>query len=382
MASARAQHQILRVYTKDGFPIVVQRFDSPTAPRAVVVLACATGVHARFYRKFAGWLSAQGVATCTFDYRYCGLSFPLSYNADAFTEEQRHDAVVAAPRDINLTETWGRQDLAAVIRYASDTWAGVPLTLLGHSMGAHLMTVVPDEWHRVTRFLNVNGGNASWENAVDPEVARYSLDTFIRELLETEGVFRASYLKLGYDLPYGPGLEWIEWFLHTHFSLAKKSDVENVRRLQGIPYLAIGFADDETVSKRMLERHLGLFSHVDGLKTSLYINPSTHNPPWPPCGHVNSFQHATKRTPHAPLATGATPNAGSVQSGRTRAETIWRVYLRWILDGEVDANAGEVRRWKVEDELDVHAEREQHERRERARKSVLAERNERVSAKL
>ena len=64
-------------------------------------------------------------------------------------------ALLAAPRDIDLTNTWGRMDMAAVINHASDTWPNVPLTVLGHSLGGHLMTLIPEVWPRVARFLGV-----------------------------------------------------------------------------------------------------------------------------------------------------------------------------------------------------------------------------------
>ncbi|KAI0061307.1 hypothetical protein BV25DRAFT_1886903 [Artomyces pyxidatus] len=349
--------QHLRVHTTDGFPIVAQRFDPPSGLRAAVVIACATGVHARFYAEFASWLSTQGVGVCTFDYRYTGLSFPPPCNAAAFSPEERHAATAAAPRDIRLTETWGRQDMAAVIRYASEAWPGVPLTMFGHSLGAHLMTLVPHEWHRVTRFLNVNGGNAYYKNFADPDGTLYSLDTAIRGLLETDGVFRGSYVGLGHDLPYSPGVQWLKWFVHPHFSAYRKADVDMMRRMH-IPYLSIGFADDETVNKRMFERHLGLFSHADGLKVSLFIDPAAHNPPWPPCGHVHSFRRAVKQ------------QSSTGRACLNRVETIWSVYLRWILDGEVEESAGEFRRWTVADEIDVDAERAEHKRRQQFRSPV------------
>lgn len=47
----------------------------------------------------------------------------------------------------------------------------------------------------------------------------------------------------------------------------------------------------------------------------------------------------------------------------TLEETIWQVYLAYILTGHVDAAAGEYKRWAPEDERDLVAERAAHEER-------------------
>lgn len=41
----------------DAFPLVAQRFDPPSdvPVRATVVISCATGIHAGFYRDFASY---------------------------------------------------------------------------------------------------------------------------------------------------------------------------------------------------------------------------------------------------------------------------------------------------------------------------------------
>lgn len=124
----------------------------------------------------ASWLATQGVSTYTFDYRYTGLSFPPPYNAQSFTEEGRHAAMRTCPEDVTLTMVWAKKDFAAVVRFASDENPGVPLTIVSNSLGGRksihffvvsiwltpgiidLMTLFPEAWPRITRFLSVCGG--------------------------------------------------------------------------------------------------------------------------------------------------------------------------------------------------------------------------------
>lgn len=93
--------------------------------------------------------------------------------------------------------------------------------------------------------------------------------------------------------------------------------------------------------RNLMYQHMPQFSHADGQKASLWIDPSAHHPPWPSCGHTTSFM---KSKPSA-SSTGDSPSL-------TRAQTIWSVYRDWIVDGKVDESVGEYRVWKPEDEFD------------------------------
>lgn len=90
-----------------------------------------------------------------------------------------------------------------------------------------------------------------------------------------------------------------------------------------------------------MNSQMSQLSHTRGNKASLYIDPSSRSPPWPKCGHSVSFKSTSRATPGA----------------LTREETIWLVYLDWILYGKVDESVGEYKRWTVSDERDVEAER-------------------------
>lgn len=89
-----------------------------------------------------------------------------------------------------------------------------------------------------------------------------------------------------------------------------------------------------------MNQHMPQLSHSDGLKASLWIDPASRKPAWPVCGHITSFV--------------ASPSSESLGSERilTRAETIWQVYIDWIVHGKVDTSVGQYQVWKPEDEYD------------------------------
>lgn len=424
-----------RLPALDGFSLSVHRFDPAPSPSAssssftstssssassgvgaVCVIINATGVAAQFYRSFAKHLSTKGVAVCTFDYRYSGQSFPperlekLQRSASGTEEFDNafHEALLECKADWGLMSHWCRQDMAAVVRFARQTWPGLPLTLLGNSLGAHLATLL--EEHTLfpssetespsppVRILNVCGGNAYWENNNSPEEAKFVFDQMIKAPLETDGIFRSSSLGLGYDLPYGAGVDWLKWFYHPLFSLQGVEDEAIARGLgeRLDKYLYVGFEDDATINQLMQTNHLSLFSHKRRNFHSLWIDPPKCEPPWPAMGHVTSFiptkrdretakatemevemekgtglESAAEERPGGPATEayeptevdgaaspsegeGATPVPAPVLSSLTREETIFPLYLDYILHGNVPeaAPGREHRVWNEADERD------------------------------
>lgn len=107
--------------------MTLRRMFRPDTHLCLPVLAVESGIRS--------WLASQGVPSCTFDYRYFGLSFPPPFNANKFSLEERDDAMKTCPEDVSLSGTWAKKDFAAVVRYMSDLYPDVPLTIVGNSLG-------------------------------------------------------------------------------------------------------------------------------------------------------------------------------------------------------------------------------------------------------
>jgi alpha-beta hydrolase superfamily lysophospholipase len=103
----------------DGMPIQAHRWLAP-APRAVVVIAHGAAEHALRYDRFARALNATGIETWAPDHRGHGQSAGPEGLGDF--GEGGWDALVA--------------DIGQLIAMARDAQPGVPVALLGHSMGA------------------------------------------------------------------------------------------------------------------------------------------------------------------------------------------------------------------------------------------------------
>lgn len=413
--------------TPDGFHLSVDSFTPALSSEVKVacVIINATGVQARFYHDFAKWMAQHGVAVCTFDFRYSGTSLPsqalerLKRAKDADDEDALedifHETLLDCPEEWALMSHWTQRDLASVVRFSRKQWPARPLTLLGNSLGGHLAALLDQsvtfDSPAPVRILNICGGCAYWKNNANPDGARYAFEQLVVAPLETERVFRSSSLGLGYDLPYGVGKDWLRWYFHPLFSLQGHRDEVNARavgeRLD--KYLYVGFEDDENISQHMMHQHLSLYSHRNGNIHSLWIDPPTNKPqPWPKCGHVTSLQpskthgaadadgeeqdetgaegyschevadengadaeyetqfQAVDAGPHDSL--GLTPSKPS-PSRLTRQDTIFQLYLDFVLHGNVWTHAGRHKLWRPSDERDrakLRAEEEAERQKLRA----------------
>lgn len=95
----------------------------PDAPHTALVIAHGMAEHAGRYADFARWLAQRNVAVITFNHRGHGpacLPDQLGHYSD--------------------TDGWGKvvDDLNRVLLDAREHFPGIPLTLLGHSMGSFI----------------------------------------------------------------------------------------------------------------------------------------------------------------------------------------------------------------------------------------------------
>jgi len=103
--------------------MIERKIIAPESPRAVIVLVHGMSEHKERYYPFMNYLSESGYATVIADTRGHGPSCP--------------------PEDLGWFGKDGAatviEDTAALIKYARETWPGLKVFLLGHSMGS--MTV-------------------------------------------------------------------------------------------------------------------------------------------------------------------------------------------------------------------------------------------------
>jgi predicted alpha/beta hydrolase len=99
------------IHTRLGYTLAATLYKSGNR-KQLLIIASATGVIQQFYRKFAEYISANGITVITFDYTGIGQSL-----------KQPIRTVKATAAD------WGTNDLEAVLQYAKDTYPAAELSV-------------------------------------------------------------------------------------------------------------------------------------------------------------------------------------------------------------------------------------------------------------
>jgi predicted alpha/beta hydrolase len=194
--------ETLTLTAADGYRLQALRY-SPTATgasagcqplRGRLIVAGATGVPQRFYRRFAEHAVARGLEVLTLDYRGIGLSKPASLRG--FQMDYLD---------------WARQDIAAAVDLMSSP-DDLPLFMVGHSYGGHAFGLLPNH-QRVARFYTFATG-AGWHGWM-PRAEQLRVQLMWRVmgplLVRWKGYLNWSVLGMGEDLPKPVFLQWRRW---------------------------------------------------------------------------------------------------------------------------------------------------------------------------
>lgn len=251
----------VRITTPDGVALSGTVWDEPGRARhRVVVVASATGVLQGYYAPFAAWLSRQGFAVVTFDYRGMGES-----RMEADAAPSMHD--------------WGEHDLAAVVAWAGAELGEGRVAIVGHSVGGQLVGLLPDA-SRVSALVTI--GSQSGDYRLWPLPTRLAMAVIwygvVPSVTHTMGYLPGS-LGIGEDLPAGVALEWARWCRTPGYLVGEgfASRRAGFARLDA-PVLSFGFDDDHyapraaiealhalytsaRVERRQLGREAGRFGH-------------------------------------------------------------------------------------------------------------------------
>ena len=183
----------LHLRAADGFGLTALRYAALGPRQGHLVVAGATGVPQRFYRRFAQHAAAQGLEVLTLDYRGIGLSRP--------------DTLRGFEMDYL---DWARLDLAAAVDAVPDD--GLPLFMVGHSYGGHAFGLLPNH-ERVARFVTFATG-AGWHGWM-PWAERLRVLAMWRVmgplLTRWKGYLPWSLLGMGEDLPLPVYRQWRRW---------------------------------------------------------------------------------------------------------------------------------------------------------------------------
>ncbi|AXR73754.1 MULTISPECIES: serine aminopeptidase domain-containing protein [Auritidibacter] len=219
--------------TKDnGEPLVVTRFSNPdgSQPRAAVIISPAIAVQARFYRRFAGWLTTHGLVAYLYDHQGYGGSSrgPL--------------------KDVTADFLTWAQDPGAVVDYVAEHET-VPVRWLGHSLGGQMLAFARHEHLEAATI--VSAGTGYWKywqhygaGVLLPPVMWYLLAPVA---VRTVGYFPGKKLGILGDIPPQVMRQWGRWCTMPRYMLTEYPEL--AKKFAGYtgPLTFITFADDRTM---------------------------------------------------------------------------------------------------------------------------------------
>jgi predicted alpha/beta hydrolase len=226
----------LALASPDGPALAARLYRPEGAARAAVLIGGAMGVRQEYYRPFAQWLASQGYPTLTFDYRGSGDSLPRGQSL------REVDADLFA---------WARDTDTAIEALAAEA-PGLPLYIVGHSLGAQLPGLLRQR-ERVAGLLSVAAGSGYWRDNA-PQLKRivlYFWHVLVPLATALCGYFPGRRIGKVGDLPRGVVLQWRRWCMHPRYHVgaegaAVRAQFEAVR----FPVVALSITDDELMTER------------------------------------------------------------------------------------------------------------------------------------
>lgn len=246
-------------YVSEAFSLIAvgtRRLPSRSAERRISV-TCAPSLAARYYRRYAEFLTDQGLAALTWDYRGVGDSRP---------ENLRR-------RRIRWRD-WGELDFDAVATWARARDPQGLVAAVGHSIGGFLPGFA-EAAPRVDRYLTVGAQYAYWRDCAPHARARLWIKWRLAMPVLTAlwGYFPGRRLGWLEDLPAGAAYEWGFRRARMERSYPPAERAAVLARFAAVraPILALAASDDECASLAALRR--GLAYYIGAERKCLSLSP-------------------------------------------------------------------------------------------------------------
>jgi predicted alpha/beta hydrolase len=205
----------------------------------------ATGVLARYYHRYARYLTANGFNVLTYDYRGIGASRPVSLRGCGYRWSD-----------------WGEFDFDAALRWVAAHVVRARIVVIGHSIGGFLPGLAKAA-PLVERMLTIGAQFAYWPDYALRHRTRLFLKWHVAMPAMTAlfGYFPGRRLGWLEDLPSGVAYEWSFRRSRMEFSYPAHQREDILARFDAFtaPILAVTMHDDEFATPAALRRGLSYY---------------------------------------------------------------------------------------------------------------------------
>ncbi len=243
----------LSIKTTDGWTLKINKFlplDTTEAPKAVLIVLPAMGAHSKPYRFMASSLSKSGHIVLTVDPRGHGKSLPhpkrgIDYGFDDFL----------------------RQDIPAVQEYVNKTYPGLPVFLVGHSLGGHLSAAyIAENPGKIAGLITLTSSYLHFKILGYPTLLFYSAFVVLAKIM---GYLPGQYIGWGSPIARQQVLDWAGFGFSGKFRGTDGRLIEPKIEKIETPSLCVGFTDDKTLAPAKSIQRFAKMLPAD--KTSVWL---------------------------------------------------------------------------------------------------------------
>lgn len=278
----------LVLQASDGFRLTVMAYSAQGHRKGHLIIAGATGVAQRYYKRFAEFAAQQGVDVWTIDYRGVGLSKPQTLRGF----------------EMNYLD-WVRLDLATLLSHVVAQKTG-PIWMIGHSYGGHAFGLLPGKEH-VQRFATFATGSgwSGWMPPLERLRVWFMWQVIGPLLVRLKGYLAWSLLGMGEDLPRKVFLQWRHWcqWPRYFFDDPQQPLLAHEFAQVTIPIRAINALDDKWAPPASRDAFMAAYSHAQ--LECITIDPKSIS--MSSIGHMGYF--------------------------RPQASALWQETLNWLTRG-------------------------------------------------
>lgn len=251
---------------RDGFQLAACYYPTHTALQGNILLAGATGVQQKLYRRFAGFANEHGFNVLTLDYRGIGGSRPKSLKGF----------------EANYLD-WARLDLSAAVDLLADS--GAPLYWVGHSYGGQALGLI-DNHNRIDAAycFGTGAGWAGWMPPLEAMKVRLMWNVILPLIVARKGYMAWSLLGMGDDLPLGIYRDWKRWCANPHyfFDDPAMSEMHDIYARVQTPSLFANAVDDAWAPPKSRDAFVPFYRNAN--VATLDLTPSRGS-----IGHMGYF---------------------------------------------------------------------------------------------
>ena len=222
----------------------------------VLIIASATGIKQKFYKKFSFFLAKNGITVITFDYYGIGRSLikPI--------KELKNNAA-----------DWGRNDLESIIQYAISNYPNAKKIVLGHSIGGQLIGLSKSSIE-LDKIILVAAQSGYWKywKGIGKLKMWFNWHILFPVLLNTFGYLNSKKISGMENLPKNVAIQWSNWGKNQNYLLSDTSINQMYYDKINSNLIAFSIEDDSFAPLSAVEWMTDQYKNTK--KKSIHLKPS------------------------------------------------------------------------------------------------------------